>query len=65
MADHRPILALIDRSPDRGDGWRSVSKVVWPALASLPEDLAERELLDDGTGRVRLTTMGIGVLRYG
>jgi len=38
------FLRLILRSPDRGDGWRSVSSVVWPLVESFTQpDLIEIE----------------------
>ncbi len=56
-------LALIQRSPDRGDGWRSVSGACWPLLDGIPSDLVETEPSNDG-GRVRMTDSGMAVLLY-
>ncbi len=46
------------------DGWAKVSKVVWPLMATMPEDLLEREPFEDGSGRCRLTDRGEAVLDY-
>ena len=56
------FLRLIGRSPDRGDGWRSVSAVCWP----LVEQFGTPELLeiDKENSRVRLTADGVTVLEY-
>jgi hypothetical protein len=58
------FLRLILRSPDRGDGWRSVSSVVWPLVESFTQpDLIEIEPSADG-GRVRLSPRGAIVIDY-
>ena len=57
------MLALIQRSPDRGDGWRSVSKPLWPLVQGVPGELVERR--EDESGRwVRMTYAGLAVLKY-
>lgn len=60
------LLRLIERSPDAGEGWRSVSPVLWPHihLANLPSELVETEDRHDGGGRIRLTEKGDAVMRY-
>ena len=61
----RDLLRLIQRSPDRGQGWRTVSKVLWPIVkGGLPDDLAETIETDDGKGSIRLTPRGQAVLDY-
>ena len=62
-AQTKSTLALIQRSPDQGDGWRSVSAACWPLVKDLPIELAECEPNDDG-GRVRMTDSGRAVLHY-
>lgn len=58
----RNTLKLIERSPDRGDGWRSVSKTCWPLI----EAFAERDLLEiDHQGmRVRFSEAGQAVVMF-
>lgn len=52
------LLSLILRSPDHGDGWRSVSPVLWNALVPrMNDDLVEKEPATEG-GRIRLTERG-------
>lgn len=66
MSDRaKQFLRLLLRSPDRGDGWRLVSKMVWP----LVQDFEHPELIEfiqdpDGTNRVRLTERGKIVADY-
>lgn len=52
----KEILRLIQRSPDVGDGWRSVSKVCWKLI----EKFTATELVEiDALNRkVRLTDSG-------
>jgi acetamidase/formamidase len=59
----KSFVALIVRSEDKGDGWRQVSKAVWPlvAKAALPTDLLE---VDADTLRVRFTDAGNAVAAY-
>lgn len=56
------FLALISRSPDEGDGWRSVSDVCW----KLVEQFKSPELIeiDKENRRVRPTAEGDVVIRY-
>lgn len=58
----KDFLRLLGRSPDRGDGWRSVSQVCW----SLVEQFGQKELLeiDQSNMRVRLTEAGNAVLMF-
>ena len=53
-------LALKGAGPD---GWAKVSKVVWPAVMRLPDDLVEKQPSEDG-GRVRLTERGDAIVTY-
>jgi hypothetical protein len=58
----RNFLRLVIRSPDRGDGWRSVSSHCWPLVeAFTAEELLE---VDAEGGRVRLTEKGMTVAEY-
>ena len=59
----KSTLALIQRSPDRGDGWRSVSEGCWPLLDGIPSELIEVEP-DGNAGRVRMTDAGRAVLTF-
>lgn len=53
------VLRLILRSPDRGDGWRSVSAVCWPFIRDFEHgELIEGVQNDDGSGVVRLSERG-------
>jgi hypothetical protein len=56
------ILRLAVKDAD-AEGWATVSKVVWPLLAKIPDELLEKRPSDDG-GHVRLTDTGDAVLRY-
>lgn len=60
----KSTLALVQRSPDQGDGWRTVSAACWPLVKHTPLDLLEIEPAEKG-GRVRLTPEGKAVLKYG
>jgi hypothetical protein len=55
------FIRLLMRSPDRGDGWRSVSSVCWP----LVEEFTAKELLEINPDllRVRLTEAGQAVAK--
>jgi len=55
---------LLQRSPRDGDGWAVVSKVVWPLLNNMPDELIEKEIGGDSYGRVRLTETGLKVVSY-
>ena len=58
----RDFLKLLARSPDRGDGWRNVSKLCW----QLVEAFGTPELLeiDAENRRVRLTAAGQAVVEF-
>lgn len=62
----KTLLALIERSPDRGDGWRSASPVIFRGLVKTYPDqsLIEWKENDDGSGFVRLTDKGRTVMPY-
>lgn len=61
----KAFLQLICRSPDIGDGWRTVSRVIMPLVEKYADQtLIEWTKNDDGTGRVRLTEKGGIVLPY-
>lgn len=50
----RDVLNLIARSPDRGDGWRTCSPILFEKLmADMPDALVEK---DAEGSRVRLTS---------
>lgn len=57
----KDTLRLIQRSPDRGEGWRSVSEVCWPLVCDLSPDLVD---LDADNSRVRMTDKAVAVLTY-
>ena len=58
------ILRLAQRDAGE-DGWSPVSKTLWPHISrNLPDELLEKEALDDGRGRVRLTHDGAVVLKW-
>lgn len=59
----KEIMKLIQRSPDQGDGWRTVSSMLWkPVIVSF----TQKELLeiDEENQRVRLSPKGIIVADY-
>jgi hypothetical protein len=63
--DSRQFLRLLLRSPDLGDGWRRVSKMVWPLVEEFTEqDLIEKLESDEGGGNVRLSQKGQAVIEY-
>lgn len=56
------MLQLLRRSPDRGDGWRSVSDLLWPhTIEHLPPELIEK---DEERKRVRLSERGKIIMDY-
>jgi hypothetical protein len=58
------FLKLVVRSPSDADGWRSVSKMVWPLVVEFPHsDLIEVDATE-GALRVRLTDEGKTVTEY-
>ena len=59
------FLRLVQRSPNDGDGWRSVGKMLWPIVIGFKRpELIETEALPDGMGRVRFSERGEIVLSY-
>jgi len=55
------FLKLLLRSPDVGEGWRNVSKTVWPLISQFPH----RELIRVRNGnQVRLSGRGKIVVDY-
>lgn len=65
--DDKALLRLIQRSTDRGEGWRHVSKALWGFVSERAANLGELvefEALEDGIGRIRLTEKGQTVLQY-
>jgi len=61
--ESRDILALISRSPDRGEGWRTVSPILWEELI-VPFPDKELLELDESNHKVRLSTKGVIVAEY-
>ena len=59
------FMKLIMRSPDVGDGWRTITKNLWACieLHSRPE-LVESVQDETGGGRLRLTERGRIVFEY-
>lgn len=54
------FVRLLKRSPDRGDGWRSVSETLRPlATAATPSELFEMKEADGL--QIRLTSIGQNV----
>jgi hypothetical protein len=62
----KSLIALIARSPDRGEGWRSVSAPLFPLYSYfIDPSLIECEKSEDGGGgRVRLSPKGEIVAPY-
>lgn len=60
----RQVLALIDRSPDSGNGWKEVSKQLWPIVQDMPLALVSLRPYSGGGGAIRLTESGRAVLEY-
>lgn len=56
------LLMLAIRDAD-WSGWANVSKVVWPAIAAVPDEILEKRP-DANGGSVRITRVGEAVLRY-
>src|SRR3546814_6043974 len=48
-------LRLIQRSPDRGGGWRTCSATCWPLVEGLPSEPVELAPAAGGGGQMRLT----------
>lgn len=61
----KSVLELIMRSPDRGNGVRTVSATCMSLLTDLPEqELIELSIDDDGSGTVKLTEKGEIAVMY-
>ena len=61
----KDFIRLLLRSKDTGDGWRNVSKQVWPLVEQFGEQrLLEKQAGEDGSGKVRLTDNGQTVAEY-
>jgi|HubBroStandDraft_5_1064220.scaffolds.fasta_scaffold592327_2 hypothetical protein len=60
--DKRLLRQIVDEM--RSDGWARVSKVVWPVIEKLPDDLVEKKPRDDGSAEVRVTDRGLAVAAY-
>jgi hypothetical protein len=59
--DHS-FLALIQRSPDIGGGWRKVSPHLWALIGGFKHaELIEK---DEECSRIRLTEAGQLIVRY-
>ena len=56
------LLQLAARDSD-AEGWMPVSKMLWPVIQFLPDDLVEKRAAEAG-GHIRLTAAGDAVLRY-
>ena len=63
--EHKPLIRLILRSPDVGDGWRNVSqvlrKVITEGIAEFPELYEVREMAGM---QIRLSDRGNVVKDY-
>lgn len=58
----KSFMRLIQRSPDTGEGWRQVGKMLWPAVIEFHRpELTE---LDCENRRIRFTAEGITIMRY-
>lgn len=58
------FLKLVLRSPDVGDGWRNVSRVLWNLIEEQAESLPELIEIDKEAFRLRFTKEGEIVVRY-
>jgi hypothetical protein len=59
------FLRLLMRSPDRGDGWREVSRTCRPLVDSFAhQELIEKKTNEDGSGMVRLSDRGSVLVDY-
>ena len=58
------FLKLVLRSPDAGDGWRNVSRIVWNVIKEQAESLPELIEIDKEASRLRFTKEGEIVVRY-
>ena len=58
----KSFMSLILRSPNRGDGWRTVSDTCWPLVVMFTaKDLIE---VDEENKRVRLSPEGETIAMY-
>lgn len=62
----RAFLALVERSPDIGGGWRVVSTPIWPLVEAFeaPELIQLQRNISGKGGKVRLTDEATIVLKY-
>lgn len=58
----KEFIKLIVRSPDRGDGWRNVSDVVWPLVEAF--SVSALIEVDKENKRIRLTQEGVTFVTY-
>jgi hypothetical protein len=58
----KDFLHLIARSPDRGEGWRSISGVLLPMSEQIAGQLPELLEFEKDSSRIRLTEKGEGAL---
>lgn len=63
-AGEASLLKLVRKGMDKHGGWATVSPIVWPAIASLPDELVERRQYEDGGGKCSLTVRGALLLEY-
>jgi hypothetical protein len=65
LTDNQAIfIKLLLKSPDRGDGWRSVSTVMWKHTKEKAAETPDLLELDDDGMRVRLTDKGQVIAEY-
>lgn len=62
--DDKHTLKLIARSPDRGEGWRTCSPLLWSGII-IPFGAKELIELDEVNRRVRLTQRATDLITYG
>jgi hypothetical protein len=67
--DQIDFLRLVLRSPDAGEGWRPVGKMLLPMVTQYAAkerlaELVEVVPADDGTGKIRLTERGAVAVAY-
>jgi hypothetical protein len=59
------FIGLVLRSRDDGEGWRKVSKTIWPVVAKVNVPAEILEVRPEGdAGFVRLTEAGQIVVKY-
>lgn len=60
--EEKSFLKLVERSPDRGEGWRQCTEATWPLVEKFSRtELVER---DEEKRKIRLTARGRDVLEY-